>query len=126
LTPIPAPIAFGLYYRLKSESPPPSPQPGITWGIALASAILFAAVTFLIGRRYAFSGRQLLRWCAVGFMGGPLGAVLLLSVREWPAREACPSCGRMRVVNRQQCEHCAATFDPPLPDGTEVFEVNPV
>jgi predicted amidophosphoribosyltransferase len=46
----------------------------------------------------------------------------MLSVEEWPAREACPHCKKFRVVDRERCEHCGAEFAPPEKNGTEVFE----
>ena len=49
------------------------------------------------------------------------GLLAFLSVQEWPAREACPNCKRLRMVDRAQCEHCGADFAPPEKTGTEVF-----
>jgi RNA polymerase subunit RPABC4/transcription elongation factor Spt4 len=43
-------------------------------------------------------------------------------VQEWPARESCPNCKKLRVVDRDQCEHCGADFAPPEKNGTEIFE----
>jgi ribosomal protein L37AE/L43A len=45
-----------------------------------------------------------------------------LSVQEWPALESCPNCKKLRVVDREHCEHCGADFAPPEKNGTEVFE----
>ena len=45
-----------------------------------------------------------------------------LSVQEWPARETCPDCKKLRVVDREHCEHCGADFAPPEKNGTEMFE----
>ena len=42
-------------------------------------------------------------------------------VMEWHAREACPNCKKLRVVDHAQCEHCGAGFAPPEKTGTEVF-----
>ena len=49
------------------------------------------------------------------------GLLAFLSVQELPAREACPNCKKLRVVDRAQCEHCGAGFAPPEKTGTEVF-----
>ena len=51
-----------------------------------------------------------------------LGFLLMLALLEWPVREQCPACGRMRVVTHEHCEHCSKPFALPLHDGTEVFE----
>jgi len=49
------------------------------------------------------------------------GLLAFLSVQEWPAREACPNCKRLRLVDRQHCERCGADWAPPEKTGTEVF-----
>ena len=122
-TPIVVPIFTALDARMKGHTEPRTRQTVIASGIALASAALFAALAAFIGQRYAFSGQRLALWTIIGFLGGPLGIVLMLSILEWPAREACPACGKKRVVDREHCEHCGAPFVPPPLDGTEVFEV---
>jgi hypothetical protein len=53
---------------------------------------------------------------------GITALLTLLSVRQLPLRVKCPRCGKLRVVRRHQCEHCAAAFDPPRPEGIEIFE----
>jgi len=64
-----------------------------------------------------------LLWTAIGFVLGPLGVLLMLSLIEWPVRETSPACGRKRVVTRERCEHCDAPFAAPPVDGTEIFEL---
>ena len=34
--------------------------------------------------------------------------LLLLALQDWPARVACPGCGKPRLVTRDTCEHCGA------------------
>jgi hypothetical protein len=92
------------------------------WIIPFLEGVLFAALAFSRGRRHAFSNRRLALWTAVGFVLGPLGYVLMLSLLEWPAFEICPACGRSRLVTRDSCEHCSEPFLSPDFDGTEVFE----
>ena len=46
----------------------------------------------------------------------------LLTLREWPVRVPCPSCGRKRSVQQERCEYCGAEFVRLLPDGTEIFD----
>ncbi len=89
---------------------------------AALSALVCAAVTFYIARRYAFSSRRRIGWTAGNFLLGPAGLLTLLCLQEWPAREPCPTCARKRVVDRDNCEHCGAPFPPPAPEGTEIFE----
>ncbi len=60
-------------------------------------------------------------WAVFHVLFGVPGLLAFLSVQEWPAREACPNCKRLRLVDRAQCEHCGADFAPPEKTGTEVF-----
>ena len=62
-------------------------------------------------------------WTIAGLLLGPAGTLMLIALRDWPAREPCPACGKKRVVDRELCEHCGAPFPPPTPDGTQVFDV---
>jgi hypothetical protein len=94
----------------------------VSWLIPLLEGILFAALAFARGRRYAFSAGRLSFWTAMGFALGPLGFALMLSLLEWPAFEKCPECGRSRLVTRDSCEHCSKPFTSPLANGTELFE----
>jgi len=94
----------------------------VGWLIPMLEGVLFAALAFARGRRYAFSAGRLTLWTAIGFALGPLGFALMLSLLEWPAFEKCPACGRPRVVSRDYCEHCAKPFTLPHTDGTEVFD----
>jgi len=97
----------------------------VSWLIPLLEGVLFAALAFVRGRRYAFHAARLSLWTAIGFALGPLGFALMLSLVEWPALENCPACGRSRLVTRESCEHCNKPFLSPGADGTEVFEPIP-
>ena len=94
----------------------------VSWLIPLLEGVLFAALAFARGRRYAFSAGRLGLWTAIGFALGPGGYVLMLSLLEWPVLENCPECGRPRLVTRDICEHCSKPFTSPHAGGTEVFE----
>jgi hypothetical protein len=94
----------------------------VSWLIPLLEGVLFAALAFARGRRYAFSSGRLRLWTATGFALGPLGYAVMLSLLEWPAFENCSECGRSRLVTRDNCEHCSKPFTSPHTDGTEVFE----
>jgi hypothetical protein len=87
----------------------------------LALVVVSAALTWVIGRRYAFSSSRLMAWIAASVVIGPFAVILMWLTEHWPARERCAACGKMRVVNREMCEHCGAAFAAPEPDGTEVF-----
>jgi hypothetical protein len=103
----------------------PGAHPGLVFGNAalmLLTAGVSALVCFLLTRRYAFSRLHCLGWALCGLLWGPVGLLLLLALQDWPARIACPKCGKPRVVTRDTCEHCGAPHTVPAPDGTEIFE----
>jgi hypothetical protein len=89
--------------------------------IAAVSAVICAVVGGFIGRRYHLPLRAQLGWALFHLLAGFPGFVAFLCVREWPAREACPACKKLRLVDREKCEHCGADFSPPEKTGTEVF-----
>jgi len=99
------------------------PEMTATWLWPGLMALAIAAFIFAWGRRYAFAPGRLLLWTALGLGLGPLGLALMFSLIDWPAKEKCSTCGRMRVVTREHCEHCSASFPAPAPDGTEIFEL---
>jgi hypothetical protein len=74
-----------------------------------------------LGRRYQFSIAAQAGWAVFLLLFGVPGLLAFLSVQEWPAREACPKCKRLRVVDCTQCEHCGAEWAPPEKTGMEVF-----
>jgi hypothetical protein len=91
---------------------------------ALVNLILIAPV-YLIARRCAWNKQATWRWALGVYLLGWPGLLMLLALRGWPMRVACPNCGRKRVVTREYCEHCGAAFPPPAHDGTEIIEALP-
>jgi len=90
--------------------------------LSLAGAVLVCLpIGWWLGRRYRFSLAAQAGWAVFHLLFGVAGLLAFLSVQEWPAREACPNCRKLRVVDRAQCEHCGADFAPPEKTGTEVF-----
>jgi hypothetical protein len=102
------------------ESMPDAKIPG--WQLVIAVSLVAADFAFLRGRSFAFAPGRLWLWTVLVFALGPLGYVLMRIVIQWPAKENCPSCQRLRIVTRETCEHCNATFSAPEVDGTEIFE----
>jgi hypothetical protein len=109
--------------------------PGVRWDVKshLSLAVGFGAMLilaalasglacFLLPRRHAFSNARRIGWACCGLLFGPTGLLLMIALLEWPAQIACPKCRKLRVVTREQCEHCGAAHALPEPDGTEVFE----
>jgi hypothetical protein len=93
--------------------------------LILLSGALCAVACVLLARRYAFSRARRIGWLVCGLLFGPAGLLLMLTIQDWPARIACPKCGKPRVVTRDTCEHCGAAHAPPAADGTEIFEEAP-
>jgi hypothetical protein len=101
---------------------------GLFWGftaLALLAATACAVGSLLLARRYAFSRTGCVGWALCGFLFGWFGLVLMLTLLDWPARVRCPSCSRLRRVDRDHCEHCRSPHAQPAQDGTEVFEESP-
>jgi hypothetical protein len=88
-------------------------------GTALAP--LFTLAGWVWVRRYRFTSSAVIGWTVFVFLFGIVGLLVLLVVPDWPARENCPGCRKLRVVDRETCEHCGAAFPAPAPTGTEIF-----
>ncbi len=87
----------------------------------LPLAVICAVVCCVLVRRYHFPTSASIGWTAFVFLFGVLGLLAFLCVQEWPAREHCPHCQKLRTVDRANCEHCAAAFPAPEKNGTEIF-----
>jgi hypothetical protein len=85
------------------------------------AALVCLPIGWWLGRRYRFSLAAQAGWALFHLLLGVPGLLAFLSVQEWPARETCPNCKKLRVVDRTRCEHCGAGFAPPEKTGTEVF-----
>jgi hypothetical protein len=94
-------------------------SPWNLFGFALAG--LSAVIGWALARRYNFSTTATVGWTLFVFLSGITGLLTLLCVQEWPAREVCPQCKKLRAVDRQSCEHCQSPFPPPEKNGTEIF-----
>jgi hypothetical protein len=98
---------------------------GVPRGVLLlswvAAILVCLPVGLWLGLRYRFSFAAQAGWSVFLLLFGVPGLLAFLSVQEWPAREACPNCKRLRVVDREQCEHCGADFAPPEKTGTEIL-----
>jgi hypothetical protein len=99
-------------------------HPGLVFGFAalmLLASVVCGVACFVLPRRYAVAHVWRIGGGLVGFLFGWAGLLMMLAVQEWPARIACPTCGKLRVVTRDACEHCGAAHAAPAPDGTEIF-----
>jgi hypothetical protein len=85
------------------------------------AAFVCLPIGWWLGRRYHLSPAAQAGWAVFQLLFGVPGLLAFLSVQEWPVRESCPNCKKLRVVDRGRCEHCGALFAPPEKTGTEVF-----
>jgi hypothetical protein len=117
-----APPALLMSFPYLQGRPSPEAMPRelllLSWGSAV---LVCLPIGWWLGRRYRFSFAAQAGWAVFHVLFGVPGLLAFLSVQEWPAREACPNCKKLRVVDRAQCEHCGADFAPPEKTGTEVF-----
>ena len=90
--------------------------------LVLLSGVFCALLASYIARRYGFAKRRSIAWSIFSFFIGPVGILAFLALLDWPALEECVSCGKKRVVDREQCTHCNASCPLRVLDGTEIFE----
>ena len=114
--------ALLLMIPLINEQPRLEDIPWVLVRNSLAAALACLPIGWWLGRRYSLSLPALLGWAAFHLVFGISGLLTFLSVQEWPARESCPNCKKLRTVDREKCEHCGAGFAPPEKNGTEIFE----
>ncbi len=117
-----APVSVCLLPVLFQESWPDHLVWEFLWGSLATAAVVCVPVGWWLTRRYRFSPGAQLGWAVFHLATGVPGLLAFLSVQEWPARTPCPKCGKLRVVPRETCEHCAAPWPPPQPSGIEIFE----
>jgi len=75
-------------------------------------------------RRYGFTRRETVCWVCVAVLFGPAGLLSLLCLRDWPARQPCEECGKLRPVDRDVCVNCGNVLQPPATDGTEILDAD--
>jgi hypothetical protein len=92
---------------------------------SLIAALICIPAVWWLGWRYRFSLGTRAVWSGFILLTGIPGLLAFLCAQEWPARVPCHQCGKLRVVDREHCEHCGAEFSPPEKVGTEIFEPLP-
>ncbi len=95
---------------------------GLLWSSLVGAAVVCVPVGWWLTHRYSLSIGAQVGWAAFHLVTGVPGLLAFFCVQEWPAREPCPQCGKPRVVERENCEHCGAAWRQPEPLGIEIFE----
>lgn len=91
------------------------------WVVAALTGFVCAIAAVVRCKSYRLRAGEIAGWAVFAFLGGIAGLLVLLAVKEWPARVACPNCAQKRMVNTDTCEHCSEPWKKPQPDGTEIF-----
>jgi ABC-type transport system involved in multi-copper enzyme maturation permease subunit len=134
-TDIPSPqvqndIAAVLAAVTSASSPPPvmiffaltEPSARKVLPFAISYVIISIFIGFWICRRYRLSGRTRGQWLVFLLFTGFPGLLAFICARDWIASESCPACHKPRSVEYEHCEHCQASFPPPVKNGVEIFE----
>jgi hypothetical protein len=87
--------------------------------IIAALSIVSAVLCYRRQRRYAMPWT--VAWVVFVFLTGVPGYIGYLAHRVWPARLACPHCGRQVPRDRAACFACKREFPAPAAKGIEVF-----
>ena len=126
---LPPPQQEGWAERLLVPLVPPAvpfyawDEPGPIWHwLRLGPALVCALLGWWFGRRNNLSRKANFGWGLFHLLFGVPGLLAFLAVQEWPPKESCPSCKKLRAVDRERCQHCGASFPPPAKNGTEIFE----
>jgi hypothetical protein len=98
-------------------------KPTSVWNLAsFGLTLIFTGTGWWLAARYNFSVRARFGWTVFIFLLGTIGLLAMLCAEEWPRRVPCPRCKKLRVIERESCEHCGSAFLPPEKNGTEIFE----
>jgi hypothetical protein len=89
---------------------------------SLIPSVICALIGWLLARRYRFATLPAFAWVLFLLLLGIPGLLTFFAAQEWPKREICPTCKKLRVVDHENCEHCGAPFAPPDKTGIEIFE----
>ena len=92
------------------------------WSISLLFGVACAGVGQILLVRLGVCGRGRWAWTLFFVFFSYAGLLVLAIMHEWPRRQRCASCGRMRSIERTTCAHCGGTWPTRVLDGAEIFE----
>jgi hypothetical protein len=90
--------------------------------LRLLPALVCALLGWWLCRRNGFPRGASIGWFVFHLFFGIPGFLAFLAIQEWPPKERCSNCRRLRVMSRVRCEHCGAPVQPPARTGIEIFE----
>jgi hypothetical protein len=90
-------------------------------GLSVVWDLICVGIGMWLVRRYRFATGAAAGWLIFIAIAGIPGLLTFICIQEWPARETCRNCGKLRAVDRELCEYCAADFPAPEKNGTEIF-----
>ena len=124
MAPSPGAIVAALAFRTRKLADPrwlrviwPDWWPGLL-GTAVISMVL-AVFCYRHHRKYRLPWSGM--WVVFVLLFGVPAFLGYLAHRSWPARLACPHCGRLAPRDRPACADCGRDFPPPPAKGIEVF-----
>lgn len=92
---------------------------------SLICALICCGILWLLRKRSGLTTRSLRIWLLIVFTLGPIGLLLFLTMRGWPARVPCSNCGNLRAVDFNNCERCGAAWPVRVKDDTEILVEKP-
>jgi DNA-directed RNA polymerase subunit RPC12/RpoP len=114
---------LALYLVVTHYTTPDSPRDEeIHLSFIGAGALISIIAMLCISRRLEWTVGLTLVWIAATVFVGAGAVIAALALYDWPARVACPACGKKRLVTKAICKHCGATWPLPLADGNEIFD----
>jgi hypothetical protein len=94
----------------------------VAHGMRILLVVVCAVFGWWLGRRNNLPRSALISWGLFHLLFGVPGFLAFLAVKEWPPKEPCSSCRRLRVMNLRACPHCGSEVPPPPKTGIEIFE----
>jgi hypothetical protein len=89
--------------------------------VAMVSGMAALFAFWLCGRLRISPGDSVF-WILVVLLTNVSGLIAFRFSPVWPVRVKCPSCGRLRSLRREACEHCGSTWPTPAATGAEILE----
>jgi hypothetical protein len=90
--------------------------------MALLFGFLSAVFTGFLTKRQKLEKKQRIKYVLLSVFLGLYAPLFILFMHGLPELDACPKCGKERLISEDLCEHCGAEWPKPSPTGAEIFE----